>query len=184
MLRIREFGVLFMVAVFIRCTSSPSESHDLKMAIVQSIRSPFNTTDTLVCLVPMIWACGNSSDEELERIYRPDLKQRSYIDGLRRRYPGAIIVDRDSLIKADPIRRGDDGRRLTRSWDVFLYNKIFVTVWGEIIDDDTVKIREEYSRNEWLQRFEKVCICNDGKWTCVLQDSSALMTSLRIWSED
>jgi hypothetical protein len=98
-----KFWILGLVVILLtNCSVStdnfPSPA-ELKTEIAKSILVPFETGDTLVYKSPN-GICGNSSIDEVNRHYEPYLNEPPYLDILRKRYTGTVLVTGDSLYNA------------------------------------------------------------------------------------
>jgi hypothetical protein len=135
------------------------------MAIVQGIQISSYQKDSIAYVVPIIGVCGNSTAEELARIYHANLEEHPYIDSLQRKYPGMVVVSEDSLNQAYDYAIEYSDSVLTPRQTFFRHTEYVSIVWGEIIADDAAIIYEQYSHNGVVQTLEKHFMYKDNQWT-------------------
>src|SRR6478672_8178729 len=99
MMTTKNILTLFILAVFAGCTVSTDkfpEPDKLKREIANSIKIPFQTGDTVI-YESFIGICGNSSQDELNRYYEPNLNEQPYFDILKQKTQKTTLCTGDSL---------------------------------------------------------------------------------------
>jgi hypothetical protein len=136
---------------------------ELKLAICNSIQIPFHYGDTVI-YQSFIGICGNSSKDELNRYYEPQLNKHPFIDNLKSKYKGAFLYTCDSLYALMERQCKDNPDSLT-VWDCFSKDKIDMQVTGEILSNKSVRIYETYGYNKEYKLITKIFTFDNSKWS-------------------
>jgi hypothetical protein len=158
--------LLLFLSIFTGCTVSKDkfpEPDKLKREIANSIEIPFQVGDTVI-YESFIGICGNSSEDELNRYYEPQLNEQPYFDILKLKTQKTILCTGDSLYALMDRQCKNNADSLT-VWDCFSKNKIVLSVSGEAVTNLSVKIYENYSYNNDNVFIEKLYDYTDDKWT-------------------
>ena len=160
----------FLIAVLQSCDTEKQiekyefpESEKLKREIVNSIEIPFQTGDTII-YQSFIGMCGNSSKDELNRYYEPHLNEQPYYDLLKLKTKRTVLFTGDRLhFIMDSLCKGKNSS--TSFWDCFSKNKINLSITGEALTNNAIKLYENYSYNKDHIFIEKRFNYLNGKWT-------------------
>ena len=155
------------------CKVSPSnfpEKEKLDLAIVKSIQIPFHYGDTVI-YQPYIGICGNSSKDEIEKLYVPPLIEQPYFDFLKGSYKGVILSKSDSLYSLMN-RQCNDYSDTLNVWDCFSRNKIDLKVSGETLTNKSLKIYETYSYNNEFISITKLFSYANKEWTYKIEKTN------------
>ena len=148
------------------------EKDKLRMAIAKSIKLSFPGVDTMMYSEEWV-LCSQSTQEEYERNYLPDLHKSIYLDVLKENYKGKFFVQ-DSILtndfdkyfnKLDSIHRID-------AWEAYARNKIDFSLWGEINSYEAVEIHERYSWHDTLYTVVKLFEFKNKKWNYKTKERS------------
>lgn len=165
MTKARNTLILFILSVFAGCTVSTDkfpEPGKLKREIANSIEIPFETGDAIV-YESFIGICGNSSQDELNRYYEPHLNEQPYLDLLKLKTKRTIFCTGDSLYALmDSLYKNNC--ELETVWACFSKDKIVLSITGEAVTNQSVKIQESYSYNDDYIYIEKLFYYSDGEW--------------------
>ncbi len=144
-------------------TGNFPEPEELKIAIARSVSVPFDSGDTLVYR-SFIGICGNSSQDAFNRYYEPHLNEEPYLGILKKQHAGRVVVTGDSLYEVIMARFDSTRSDSSTPWERYSKNKIHLSVSGEAVTNNSVKISESYSHNGQYHSFEKLFSYKDGKW--------------------
>ena len=150
-----------LIALFIRCKPAnlnPVNPDGLKFAISQSIETPFTAHDTII-YHSFIGICGNSSEEELQRYYEPQLTEQVYQDIIQENND-LIVLYTDAklfeLIDSVCFDHPED------KWECFIKNKIDLSVTGWVKSPQEINLYEHYTLNgEHIQIHKTFKFRND-----------------------
>lgn len=143
-------------------TESLPEPNKLKLAIGESIQIPFEEIDTVI-YNSFIGICGNSSKDELNRYYEPQLNFPPYSTILTDHYNGQIWFTGEELYaKMDSLCK--ERKKEESVWDCFSKNKIDFYLTGKTITNNSVEIYERYFLNEEIHSINKVFEYDRGIW--------------------
>lgn len=144
-------------------TENFPEPIKLKMAIAESIEIPFKESDTVI-YNSSIGICGNSSKDEINRFYNPQLNQSPFSKILIEKYKGKIWFEGDRFNKMiDSIcqeRKEDE-----TIWDCFSKDKIDFHLSGRAISNNSVEIYERYFLNNKTHSINKIFEFENGLWS-------------------
>lgn len=172
MTTIKNIISLFVLSVFSGCTVSTDklpEPDKLKREIANSIEIPFQVGDTVI-YESFIGICGNSSEDELNRYYEPRLNEQPYFDILKLKTQRTTLCTGDSLYALMDRLCKNNADSVT-VWDCFSKNKIVLSITGEAVTNNSVKIYERYSCNNDNVFIEKLFHYTNDKWTFKIIES-------------
>ena len=139
------------------------EPNKLKIAIAESIEIPFEDSDTVI-YESFIGICGNSSKDEINRLYNPQLNQSPYSKILTKNYDGKIWFTGDELSKImDSVCQ--ERKEHETTWDCFSRDKIDFNLTGRAISNNSVEIYERYFLNDKVHSTNKIFEYENGSWT-------------------
>jgi hypothetical protein len=162
----KSISLLLILLFFAGCTVSADkfpEPDKLKREIVNSIEIPFQTGDTVI-YESFIGICGNSSKDELNRYYEPYLNEQPYFDILKLKTKRTTFCTGDSL-DALMDRLCKNNPDSITVWDCFKKNKIILSITGEAVTNNSVKIYESYRYNNDHKVIEMLFSYSNDKWT-------------------
>ncbi|MBK7440443.1 MAG: hypothetical protein IPI65_02630 [Bacteroidetes bacterium] len=164
--------LLLILLIFTECTVSTDkfpEPEKLRREIVNSIEIPFTVGDTII-YESFLGICGNSSKDELNRYYEPNLNEQPYFDILKLKTQKTTLCTGDSL-SALMDRICKNNTDSLSVWDCFSKNKIVLSITGEAVTNNAVKIYENYSYNNDHVFIEKLFEYTNDKWTSKIVES-------------
>lgn len=166
MILTKKILLFLIISFFIGCTTVSTdkfpEPGKLKAEIANSITVPFLVGDTLI-YESFIGICGNSSKDELNRYYEPHLNEQPYYNILKLKTQRTILCTGDSLYALMDSLCKNNADFLT-VWDCFSKNKIVLSITGEVVTNNAVKIFEVYSYNNENVLIEKLFEFKRNKW--------------------
>ena len=140
-----------------------SEPKELRIAIAESIDIPFEESDTVI-YESLIGICGNSSKDEINRHYNPQLNQSPYSEILTEKYDGKIWFTGDELNEVmDSIcqnRKEDE-----TIWNCFSKDKIIFSLSGRAISNSSVEVYERYFLNDKVHSINKIFEYKNSSWS-------------------
>lgn len=142
-------------------TKNLPEIDALRMAISKSIVVPFPQADTLI-YASFNGMCGNSSKDELDRYFEPNLSQSPYFEAMEQQYKGRIMATGDKLQAYMSERCKNQGLSV---WDCFIKNKVYVTIAGQTESASTIRIYENYTYLNKDTTIVKIFNYDDNEWT-------------------
>ena len=159
--------IIFVITAFIMfgcgvSTKNFPKPDSLKEEICKSINVPF-VSHLLIYSPRGLLSCA--SQEELNRFYSPHLYEQ-HLDILQKRFKGDILFD-----TGDDLYMQIDKLCAKKLDSVSLQNclakdKIIgLSIKGEAIDNNTLRLSESYRYNGEFQLVEKLFTFNDDKWT-------------------
>jgi len=144
-------------------TDNFPEPNKLKIAIAESIEIPFEECDTAI-FNSFAGICGNSSKDEINRHYAPQLNNSPYSEILAEKYSGKIWFKGDEFYEImDSVCQ--DRKEYETKWDCFSKNKISFSLVGTAISNNSVEIFEGYYLNDKVHSIKKVFEFKDGSWS-------------------
>lgn len=155
--------ILFWGAGCTVSTDKFPEPDKLKREIVNSIEIPFQIGDTVI-YESFSGICGNSSRDELNRYYEPRLNEQPYYGILKLKTKRTTLCTGDSL-DALMDRLCKNNPDPITVWDCFKKNKIILSITGEAVTNNSVKIHESYRYNDDKVLIEKLFEYMNDKWT-------------------
>ncbi len=168
----KKIFLLFVLSIFIGCTVSTdklTEPDKLKREIANSMKVPFQVGDTVI-YESFIGICGNSSEDELNRFYEPHLNEQPYFDIVKFKTQRTTLCTGNSLYALMDRLCKDNADSIT-VWDCFSKNKIVLSITGEVVTNNSVKIYERYSYNNENVFIEKLFDFANDKWTFKIVES-------------
>lgn len=159
-------GVLTKTIVLFLCTACHPKTdnlpqlNDLRMAICNSIEVPFTEADTLI-YESFSGMCGNSSQEELDRYFEPNLSQSPFIQAMQKQFKGKLLFSGDSLNELMKSQCRNDSISL---WDCFSKNKVYLSITGQTESNRSIRIYEIYRFNEQEKRIVKLFSFENKQW--------------------
>lgn len=144
-------------------TDNLPEPKDLKTAIAESIQIPFEKSDTVI-YNSFIGICGNSSEDELNRYYAPQLNELPYSTILAQNYKGKIWFTGGEFYQLmDSVCA--ERKESETVWDCFSKGKIDFHLTGKAISNNSVEIYERYFLNDEVHSITKTFKYDDGEWS-------------------
>ncbi|MCF8321800.1 MAG: hypothetical protein K9I26_01495 [Flavobacterium sp.] len=149
--------LIIILLVFSSCNkfSNPTlkleNLDELNLVYAQSIKFPTDNFDIIV-FKPLIYECGNMSEEEISNIYSPDLLQKPFLDVIKG-ISNKRIIDESEFDKFKNTKE----------------NKVlYLSIDGVVKNYKEVTIRENYefidgSKFEYF-KLEKHLVLKNGKW--------------------
>ena len=162
------FFLLFILASCSVSTKNLPEPDKLKRELANSIEIPFRTGDTII-YQSFIGMCGNSSDDELNRYYEPNLNEQPYFDMLKNKIKRTTFYTGDSLYTLMD-RLCNDSAAPHKVRECFYKNKIILSMNGHTVTNKSVTIYERYSYNNQYRTIEKLFNYSNDKWTYKIID--------------
>jgi hypothetical protein len=127
---------------------------ELNLVYAQSIKFPIDNFDNIV-FRPLVYECGNMSEEEISTIYDPDLLQKPFLDVFKRISNKRIIGESEF----DKFKKTKENKVL------------YLSIDGVVKNSKEVTIRENYefidgSKFEYF-KLEKHLVLKNGKWKLI-----------------
>lgn len=138
------------------------EPNKLKIAIAESIEIPFEDSDTVI-YNSLIGICGNSSKDEIQRHYNPQLNKSPYSNILTEKYDRKIWFTGDKLNELME-RTCQDRIESETIWDCFSKDKIDFNLSGRAISNNSVEIYERYFFNDKVHSVNKIFEFKNNSW--------------------
>jgi hypothetical protein len=153
--------------IFAGCSVSSKnfpERDKLKREIINNIIIPVNISDTII-YKSHIGYCGNSSEDEINRRFVPELNEQPYFELLKARINKTIICTGDSsfyLLDKSPEKR----KEIATAWKNLSKNKCTLTISGDAVTNSSVTIHESYDYNKKVVVIEKLFTHTWNNWQC------------------
>ncbi len=160
---IKYIFTLAYVFLFLGCSISTKnfpQPEKLKIAISKSIDIPFSDSQ-IVIYDSFNGICGNSSDEELNRYYEPNLIESPYRKIITNNYKGKVLFKGIELNKS--MDSFCDGIQESK-WKCFSKDKVVLSISGKALSNESVEIYERYFLNKKVHSINKVFDFIDGEW--------------------
>lgn len=144
-------------------TKNFPEPKKLKITIAESIKIPFNKNDTVI-YDSFLGICGNSSKDELNRYYNPQLNKEPYSTILAKNHNEKIWLTKDQLheVMDSVCSKKTESETV---WECFHKNKIDFNLTGKAISNNSVEISENYFLNNKTHRIIKLFKYEKDEWT-------------------
>lgn len=127
---------------------------ELNLVYAQSIKFPTDNFDNIV-FRPLVYECGNMSEEEISTIYNPDLLQKPFLDVIKGISNKQIIDE----FEFDKFKNTKENRVL------------YISIDGLVNNSKDVTIRENYEFNDGSKfeyfKLEKHLVLKNGKWNLI-----------------
>ncbi|MBO9200208.1 MULTISPECIES: hypothetical protein [Niastella] len=166
---IRNLQLYFLLSILAGCTISSKnfpEPDKLKREIINNITIPDQIGDTII-YESYIGVCGNSSEDEMNRLYIPSLDESPYLDLLKTRMNKTILCTRDrkyNLLDKSPKER----MALASVWNDLSKDKVTLTLTGDAVNNNSVTIHESYDYSQKAVVIEKLFTYELNNWKCKL----------------
>ena len=163
----RNLLLFCLLPIFAGCRISSKnfpEPDKLKREIINNIIVPVKTSDTII-YKSHIGYCGNSSQDEINRMFVPKLDEQPYFELLKARINKTIICTGDStfnLLDKSPEKR----KELMYVWKNLFGNKTTLTISGEAVTNTSVTIYENYEYKKKVVSIEKLFTYTSNSWKC------------------